>query len=117
MTREQMRVGPAVRAEVRRRWPGGVIPPTEGGRFFRDMSDRLGCEEYVMSMLGQAEGWWPWTPGQVIRAFEKREREERMARREAKRGRSELENANCKMQDANSAEEKKETWLPVFGWV
>ena len=99
VTRKQREVGPAIRREVAKRWPEGVIPPTEGGRFFRRMSDELGCPEYVLSKLGQAEGWWPWTPGQVVRAFEKREREQRKERRQAKRG------------------EQKETWLPVFGWV
>jgi hypothetical protein len=94
MTKTQRRIAEEVRREVARRWPMGVIPPREGGRFFRMMADRLDCTEWAISDLGEEEGWWPWSAEQVVRAFAKAEEEERKHRRQVKRG------------------ECKETWLP-----
>jgi hypothetical protein len=65
----QRRVRGVFRREVAARWPEGVIPPTEGGRFFRELSDRYGCPEFVFSELGTRLGCWPWTHGDILAAY------------------------------------------------
>ena len=56
-----------LRKECGRRWPGAVIPPAEGGRFFREMSDRCGLRERAISDLARKLELWPWKPDDVVR--------------------------------------------------
>ncbi len=78
-TRAQQQIATALERSVRRNWPGGVIPPTEGGPFFRALAERLGCQERALSQQARRAGYWPWTPVQVVQAFGEREAQQRTA--------------------------------------
>jgi hypothetical protein len=64
--------------EVRARWAEGVIPPMEGGRFFRDLATRWSCTEAFIADLAAIAGCWPWTEEDVLMAY----REQADAKRE-----------------------------------
>ena len=52
-----------LREECARRWPGQVIPFEEGGRLFREISDRFdGVQEWKISGVARRLGLWPWNP-------------------------------------------------------
>ncbi len=55
LNRRQREIAAAVRDEVRRRYPLGIIPPMEGGRLFRELADRLLCRSDQISEL--RAGW------------------------------------------------------------
>jgi len=63
--------GPEVAAllhrEVPRRWPERIIPPAEGGPFFREVASRTGLVERKISDLARRLGYWRSTPADVRR--------------------------------------------------
>jgi hypothetical protein len=56
-------------AVLHRIYPDGLIPPREGGLFFREAADHFGVEERQLQAIAAKAGAWPWRPCQVERAF------------------------------------------------
>jgi hypothetical protein len=58
---------PGLEAEASKH-PLGIIPAPIGGRLFRDLALQFSAPDGVVERVARQLGFWPWTPGQVVKA-------------------------------------------------